>query len=105
MKEIRITCTGSDYISYKELLPLQGNIKSLPIFAGIEQIQTQQNPGGLTEEYISSGTYTKSFYTVMINPSAVKIFLMGISYKRYHHLINWEYAVPKILRNASEVKP
>jgi hypothetical protein len=30
MKEIRITCTGSDYISYKELLPLQGNIKSLP---------------------------------------------------------------------------
>ena len=41
MKEIRITCTGSDYISHKDLLPLQGN---------------------------------------------------------------WEYAVPKILRNASEVK-
>lgn len=30
MKEIRITCTGSDYIHYKDLLPLQGNIKSLP---------------------------------------------------------------------------
>lgn len=82
-----------------------GRVIITPFFAGIEQIQTQQNPGGLTEEYISSGTYTKSFYTVMINPSAVKIFLMGISYKRYHHLVNWEYAVPKILRNASEVKP
>ena len=81
-----------------------GRVIMTPLFAGIEQIQTQQNPGGLTEEYISSGTYTKSFYTVMINPSAVKISLMGMSYKRYHHLINWEYAVPKILRNASEVK-
>ena len=81
MKEIRITCTGSDYIHYKNLLPLQGNIKSLP----------KKNKIALRK-------------SIMINPSAVKISLMGITYRRYHHLIDWEYAVPKILRNASEVK-
>lgn len=51
----------------------------------------------MTEVYLNQGTYVKSFYTVMLNPSAVKINLMGNKDKRLHHKILWKNAVPKIL--------
>lgn len=63
----------------------------------ITQPQTQQNKGGMTELYLDSGTYLKSFYTVMFNPSCVKIGKMGASNQRIHHKINWNNCVPKIL--------
>ena len=37
------------------------------------QKQTQKNSGGMTELYLDSGTYVKSFYSVMYAPSCVKI--------------------------------
>lgn len=40
------------------------------------QKQTQKNSGGMTELYLDSGTYVKSFYSVMYAPSCVKISLM-----------------------------
>lgn len=67
-------------------------------FISITQITTQQNKGGLTEFYLETGTYYKSFYTVMFNPSAVKIKMMGISHMRLHHNIKWKNAVPVIIR-------
>lgn len=63
----------------------------------LNQQDTQQNEGGLTDAYLDLGTYVKSFYTVMGNPSSVKISEMGDNHKRIHHLINWEHAVPKII--------
>lgn len=63
----------------------------------LRQKQTQSNKGGLTEEYLNLGTYVKSFYTVMLAPSCVKIILMGNLYKRIYHKIEWDYCVPKIL--------
>jgi len=39
----------------------------------LDQTDTQQSNGGLTEAYIASGTYRKSFYSIMIAPSVVKI--------------------------------
>lgn len=66
-------------------------------FVRIQQIDTQQNSGGLTDIYLDIGTYVKSFYTVMVAPSCVKISSMGVNEKRIHHKINWKYAVPKIL--------
>lgn len=63
----------------------------------ITQPQTQQNKGGMTELYLDSGTYLKSFYTVMFNPSCVKIGTMGASNQRIHHKINWNNCTPKIL--------
>ena len=63
----------------------------------IVQKQTQSNAGGMTDVYLLSGTYLKSFYTVMYCPSCVKIAMMGTSHKRLHHQIEWRYAVPKIL--------
>ncbi len=62
----------------------------------LQQAPTQKNKGGMSEAYLSSGTYVKSFYTVMICPSFAKaahLKAMG----RIHHCIDWERAVPKII--------
>ena len=61
------------------------------------QCATQQNKGGMTETYIDNGTYVKTFPTVMLNPSCVKVAVMGETNKRIHHRIYWDRAVPKIL--------
>lgn len=70
----------------------------------LDQPGTQQNKGGLTDAYLQLGTYVKSFYTVMGNPSCVKISEMGCNHKRIHHLVNWNYAVPKIISSAFQKK-
>ena len=63
----------------------------------IIQIQTQTLPGGMTEAYKESGTYLKSFYSVMSMPSAVKIYMMHSKYNRIHSRTDWDLCVPKIL--------
>lgn len=65
----------------------------------INQLETQSNKGGMTDVYLNSGTYLKSFYTVMMCPSCVKISRMGntSTSKRIHHRIDWNSAVPKII--------
>jgi hypothetical protein len=63
----------------------------------LDQTQTQANSGGMTELYLNAGTYVKSFFTVISNPSSVKLYTVGSSHKRIHHSINWEIAVPKII--------
>jgi hypothetical protein len=64
---------------------------------GIVQVVTQSNAGGNTEAYKKYGTYVKSFYSVMAEPSCCKISLMGRTNMRLHHKITWNYAVPKII--------
>ncbi len=61
------------------------------------QKATQSNSGGLTELYLNSGTYVKSFFTVMCHPSSTKVTLMVSKHSRLHHRINWNAAVPKII--------
>lgn len=63
----------------------------------ITQKQTQSNRGGMSDVYIDNGTYLKSIYSVMIMPSAVKIGAMGDKHIRFHHKVNWDLCVPKIL--------
>lgn len=63
----------------------------------IQQKETQKNAGGMTEMYLDSGTYIKSFYTIMYNPSSVKVKMMGSSHRRLHHQVNWETTVPCII--------
>ena len=67
-----------------------------PLFA-LKQKQTQKQSGGMTELYTDSGTFLKSFYSVIYCPSFVKITLMGAVNQRLHHRISWNNAVPKIL--------
>lgn len=64
------------------------------------QLTTQSNAGGNTEAYKAYGTYVKSFYSVMAEPSCCKIDLMGRTNKRIHHKIKWNNAVPKIISEA-----
>jgi hypothetical protein len=63
----------------------------------LTQLATQTNSGGMTDLYLASGTYVKSFYTVMMAPSCVVVELMHSAHPRYHHRITWDKAVPKIL--------
>lgn len=72
----------------------------------LNQKQTQSNKGGMTDIYINQGTYVKSFYTVMMMPSSVKIGLMGNSMetKRLHHTISWNNTVPKIIKESFKKK-
>ena len=62
----------------------------------IQQNQHQKTKSGLTDVYLDYGTYVKSFFSVMYNPSSVKISHIG-KHKRIHHQINWNNAVPKII--------
>ncbi len=63
----------------------------------LQQTQTQQNPGGLTEFYLDIGTYVKSFYSVMFQPSCVKVSVLRDNDTRIHHRVAWKFATPRIL--------
>jgi hypothetical protein len=63
----------------------------------LDQKDTQQNKSGLTEVYLDSGTYLKSFFSVMYNPSCVKISMMNINNPRLHHIIDWGSTTPMII--------
>jgi hypothetical protein len=62
-----------------------------------DQAPTQAAGNGMTEMYSKYGTYVKSFYTVMRNPSCTKIVEIGVSARRIHHQIKWKQAYPCIL--------
>lgn len=79
------------------LLGRQGKLILSVTEAMIVQTITQKNKGGLTDIYLETGTYTKSFYSVMYSPSCVKVAAMGSKHKRVHHKINWNACAPKIL--------
>lgn len=63
----------------------------------IDQLATQSLSGGMSDGYLDSGTYVKTFYTIMACPSCVKMYTMGVTNKRFHHVIDWDKAVPKII--------
>lgn len=75
----------------------QGKLLFTTTEANITQLQTQSNNGGMTDVYLDSGTFLKSFYSVIFSPQAVKIATMGDKHKRIHHNINWNACAPKIL--------
>ena len=63
----------------------------------INQMTTQANSGGMTDVYLDSGTYVKSFFTIITSPSCTKISTMGNKFRRIHHKILWDKCTPKIL--------
>jgi hypothetical protein len=68
--------------------------------AQLNQKQTQTNAGGMSELYLDSGTYVKSFYSVMYAPSCVKVAVLKAFNQsgRIHHKIDWAKTAPKIIR-------
>lgn len=89
----RINEDVNTYTYYQSL----GNLFLTIPFCSITQKQTQKTSGGMTEIYLLSGTYIKSFYSIIFQPSAVKIKIMNASHKRIHHSINWNNSVPCII--------
>lgn len=87
---------NEDVNSYTRLQNLGALFMMIP-FISIDQVETQQNSGGMTEMYLDSGTYIKSFYTVMYSPSSVKVAMMWSRHPRIHHHISWINTVPYIL--------
>lgn len=67
------------------------------MYAMVVQPATQAAAGGMTEIYLDQGTYVKSFYSVMMCPSAVDISMMGRTHLRIHHQVRWNNAAPMIL--------
>lgn len=63
----------------------------------IDTPATQSVKGGMTDIYLSSGTYRKTFYTVMCCPSFVKVDVFGHAQFRIHHKFNWKHAYPKLI--------
>jgi len=63
----------------------------------LQQLQTQTNSGGMTEMYLDSGTYVKTFYSVMYQPSSVKVSVLRGKAIRIHHRVSWKNTVPVIL--------
>lgn len=67
-------------------------------YISLKQVTTQSNSKGMTDVYKKYGTYLKSFYSVMYNPSAVKVSVMQTGGEpRIHHKVTWDKAVPLIL--------
>lgn len=89
----RINEDVNTYVS----LGSRGNLLFTVADMSLDQTQTQANSGGMTELYSSTGTYTKTFFTIISNPSSVKVCTVGIRHPRIHHRINWDLAVPKII--------
>jgi len=63
----------------------------------LDQKDTQSNNGGMTDEYALSGTYVKSFHSVLMHPSRVKVSMMNTNHTRLHHSIKWNNTAPCIL--------
>lgn len=63
----------------------------------LNQAATQKTQGGMTEAYLQYGTFCKSFTTVMMMPSSVKVSMMMTTNQRLHHSISWANTVPMII--------
>jgi hypothetical protein len=80
------------------------------VAAQVNQKATQSNAGGMSDLYFDSGTYIKSFYSVMFCPSGVKVGSLRDAgskggtktegHARLHHRVNWNACAPKIIREA-----
>jgi hypothetical protein len=74
---------------------------TLPII-NLNQATTQKTKGGMTEAYLQYGTYIKSFTTVMMHPSGVKVSMMATANMRLHHLIDWGATKPMIISETNK---
>lgn len=87
----------NDDVNTYVTLGVRGHLFGTIPMISLKQIQTQKQKSGMTETYLKYGTYCKSFTTVMMHPSGVKVAMMNTSNPRIHHLIKWVNTVPVIL--------
>ena len=78
----------------------KGDIFCTLPFIQLDQKDTQKTKSGLTDVYKDNGTYVKSFFSVMYNPSSVKVSIMNANNKRIHHSIKWINTTPMIINES-----
>lgn len=88
---------NEDVNAYTQLTSV-GKIFLTIVQCNLQQKITQSNSGGMTDVYRDSGTYVKSFSSVIVFPSGVKVTLLNSHHKRIHHNVYWENTAPKILQ-------
>lgn len=66
-------------------------------FVSITQTATQSQKGGITDMYLTYGTYCKAFTTTMMHPGGVKVSMLNSTNPRIHHSINWNNTTPMII--------
>ena len=88
---------NEDVNAYTQLTSV-GKIFLTIVQCNLQQKITQSNGGGMTDVYRDSGTYVKSFSSVIVFPSGVKVTLLNSHHKRIHHNVYWEHTAPKILQ-------
>lgn len=88
----------------------KGELMLTTAYVSLNQKTTQQNTGGMSGLYSDSGTYIKTFYSIITHPSGVKVsVLFNTSARkevgpktnnnfRIHHRVDWKHTAPKILR-------
>lgn len=96
-RPIEFRGTMNEDVTAYTTLGSRGNLFFTVTDACITQLQTQSLSGGMTEAYVESGTYLKTFYSIISMPSCIKVGMVGPTNSRIHHRINWECCVPKIL--------
>lgn len=74
----------------------RGHLFATLPFVILTQKQTQSQKGGITDMYLKFGTYAKSFSTVTMMPSSVRVTYQ-VNMGRLHHSISWANTVPMIL--------
>lgn len=89
-------CINEDVNTYTSLQS-RGHVFLTQKLFSIDQRNTQQSHGGMVDIYADVGTYVKSFYTIIAQPSSVKIAMMGDKHYRIHHKINWNNTAAKIV--------
>ena len=88
---------NEDVNAYTQLTSV-GKIFLTIVQCNLQQKITQSNSGGMTDVYRDSGTYVKSYSSVIVFPSGVKVTLLNSHHKRIHHNVYWENTAPKILQ-------
>lgn len=76
---------------------MRGNLLFSVTNLSCNQEITQQQKGGLTDIYLDVGTYVKSFYSVIAEPSCVTVKGMGVHDRRIHHAVRWNNCAPLIM--------
>lgn len=97
-RQFRFVGAMNEDVNTYTTLGAVGNVFLTIPFAAINQAATQSQANGITDMYQRFGTYCKSFTTVMMMPSAVKVSMMQSKHTRIHHAINWKCCVPCIVR-------
>lgn len=87
----------NDDVNTYTRLSQQGRIFLMLVQVAINQKESQSLEGGMTDVYKEDGTYPKSFSSVVVCPSGVKLAMMGNKNRRLHHNVSWKNVAPKII--------